>query len=382
MQRHVAYRVTLACLVPVLLSCFVSAQQAPNFLSTEIRADHSVTFRFFEPHASRVELVLENLPNKLAMQKNLSGVWSVTTSPLRPEIYGYRFAVDGSAKTVHDPQNKQRRYGNDLLLVPGTSPEPWEQTNAPKGSVTSHSYTTKIVTGLPGNQSDFVVYTPPGYDPKAKPYPVLYLLHCWGDRPDSWNRFGQANVILDNLIAQGKAKPMVMVMPLGYGEMSFAADYLWENKAAVESNLKLFERALLEEVMPQVEKLYNVRHDPQGTAIIGASMGGLESVIVGLNHSDRFGWIGGESSALKNLDFAALTASRTAGLPPRLVWMVCGRDDDLVDSNRRFASWLRGKGATVTLEEPEGTHSYIVWREGLVRFASMIFLEPPTGGRK
>ena len=319
--------------------------------------------------------MLENLPNKLPMRKSTNGVWGVTTSPLRPEIYGYRFVVDGKAKTEHDPQNRLRRYGNDLLLIPGNPPEPWEEAGAPHGKVTSHTYTTKIVTGLPGNQSEFVVYTPPSYDPKAKPYPVLYLLHVWGDRPDSWNRFGQANIILDNLIGQGRARPMVVVMPLGYGEMKFAANYgLWEDRAAVERNLQLFERTLLEEVLPQVESRYNVRRDAEGRAILGASMGGLESLTVGLNHSDRFAWIGGESSALKNLDFSALMASFRAKEPSRrLVWMVCGRDDDLAESNRSFAAWLRGKGVAVTLEEPEGTHSYIVWREGLVRFASAIF---------
>jgi enterochelin esterase family protein len=359
----------------ILCCAVVSAQQAPGFRSTEIHSNRSVTFRYFAPHASQVELILENQAPKLPMQKSSNGVWSITTSPLAPEIYGYRFAIDGSAKTAHDPQNKQHRYANDLLLVPGQPPEPWETNGAPRGRVTSHTYTTKIVTGLPGDRSSFVVYTPPGYNPKAKPYPVLYLLHCWGDHPDSWNRFGQANIVLDNLIAQGKARPMVVVMPLGYGEMSFANDYsLWEDKAAVERNLLLFERALLEEVMPQVERSYNVRQDAEGRAILGASMGGLESLMVGLNHRDLFAWVGGESSALRNLDFdVALSGLRTDDPNRRLIWMVCGDGDELIASNQQFARWLREKGAAATLETPEGTHSYIVWREGLVRFASAIF---------
>jgi len=359
-----------------MLCCAVaSAQQAPDFRSTEIHSDRSVTFRYFGPHASQVELVLENRAAKLPMQKGSDGIWSITTSPLTPEIYGYRFAIDGSAKTEHDPQNRQRRYGNDLLLVSGKPPEPWEANGAPQGKVTTHTYTTKIVTGLPGNKSSFVVYTPPGYNPKAKPYPVLYLLHCWGDSPDSWNRFGQANLILDNLIAQGKARQMVIVMPLGYGEIGFANDYgLWEDKAAVERNLRLFERALLEEVMPQVERGYNVRRDAEGRAILGASMGGLESLTVGLNHGNLFSWVGGESAALTNLDFAATLGRLRADDPNRrLIWMVCGKDDDLIVSNQGFAKWLQGRGAAATLETPDGTHSYIVWREGLVRFASFIF---------
>lgn len=349
-----------------------TAQSAPSFRSTEIHADRTVIFRYFDPHAQRVDLVLENRADRLPMQKGAEGVWSVTTAPLRPEIYGYRFAIDGKAQTVHDPQNSMRRYGNDLLLIPGTPPELWEDAGAPRGAVHQHEYVTKAVSGLPQNRSQFVVYIPPGYDPKAKPYPVLYLLHVWGDQADSWNRFGQANLILDNLIAQGKAKPMVVVMPLGYGEMKFADDYdLWNDPAAVERNLRLFEKALLTEVMPQVESIYHVRKDPEGTAILGASMGGLESLIVGLNHPDRFGWVGGESSALKGLDLDKEIPSFSPLTQP--VWMVCGLHDELLDSNWQLSAWLRKKGQAVQLDEPEGTHSYILWREGLIKFASKIF---------
>jgi enterochelin esterase family protein len=154
--------------------------------------------------------------------------------------------------------------------------------------------------------------------------------------------------------------------------MKFADDYeLWNDHAAVERNLRLFEKALLTEVMPQVESMYNVRKDSDGTGILGASMGGLESLIVGLNHRDRFGWVGGESSALKNLDFESEIPSFTKSA--RRVWMVCAREDELLESNRRFAFWLRSKGQPVELQEPEGTHSYIIWREGLVQFASTLF---------
>ncbi|QNI36503.1 alpha/beta hydrolase-fold protein [Edaphobacter albus] len=364
---------TFAVLLGGLLSA--CAQSIPSFRSTEVRADHSVIFRYFDPHASRVDLVLENRADRLPMQKSANGMWSITTTPLRPEIYGYRFAIDGKAQTVHDPQNPVRRYGNDLLMIPGKPPEPWEDAGAPRGTVTQHEYRSSVVIGLPRDRSSFVVYTPPGYNPKDKPYPVLYLLHVWGDRPDSWTRFGQANLILDNLIAQEKAKPTVVVMPLGYGDMKFADDYdLWENHEAVERNLRLFEKALLTEIMPQVESMYNVRKDAEGTAILGASMGGLESLVIGLNHPDRFGWVGGESAALKNLDFdAEVPASVMKNTLRRPVWMVCGRGDELLESNRRFAQWLRGRGRTVELEEPDGTHSYIVWREGLVQFVSRIF---------
>ncbi len=308
------------------------------------------------------------------MQKDGSGIWSATTGPLAPEIYGYRFSVDGKA-TVRDPQNPAKRYGNSLLVIPGDPPRPWELAAVPRGAVTHHNYVTKTVVGLPENRSEFVVYTPPGYDPKARPYPVLYLLHVWGDEPGSWVEFGQADVILDNLIAQGKARPMVVVMPLGYGEMSFSKDYgLWNDRSAVARNLDLFSKALLAEVMPQVEQGYNVRRDAEGRAILGASMGGLESLAVGLLHPETFAWVGGESSALQHQDFSVLLAGfNPKASERRLVWMVCGKDDELAGDNRRLAAWLKAKGQPVDFEEPDGTHSYIVWREGLVRFAQLIF---------
>jgi len=349
------------------------AQQPAKPRSTEIHADRTVTFRFSEPQAGKVELLLENRPARLPMQKGGDGMWSVTTEPLAPEIYGYRFSVDGHA-TIRDPENPSKRYGNSLLLIPGTPPRPWERAAVPRGTVSRQTYTTKIVSGLPDNRSEFVVYTPPGYDPKAGPYPVLYLLHVWGDNPGSWMEFAQADVILDNLIGQGKVRPMVVVMPLGYGDMSFLRDYnVWEDKAAVARNVDLFSKALLTEVMPKVEQMYNVRRDAGGRAILGASMGGLESLAIGLRHPELFGWVGGESSALQHQDFGEMLASFDPKAQRRLSWMVCGKDDELIDDSRRLAAWLKSKGQAVMFEDIEGTHSYILWREGLVRFAQMIF---------
>jgi enterochelin esterase family protein len=362
---------TFFCLAAAL------AQQPSKLRSTEIHTDRTVTFRFAAPQAAKVELLLENRPARFPMQKSGEGMWSVTTDPLAPEIYGYRFSVDGHG-TVRDPENPSKRYGNSLLVIPGTPPRPWERTGVPRGAVNRQAYTTKIVTGLPDNRSEFVVYTPPGYDAKARPYPVLYLLHVWGDNPGSWVEFAQADLILDNLIAQGKVRPMVVVMPLGYGDMSFIRDYnVWDHKAAVARNVDLFSKALLTEVMPQVEQMYNVRRDAAGRAVLGASMGGLESLAVGLRHPELFAWVGGESSALQHQDFEELLASFDPKNRSRLLWMICVMDDELIDDNRRLVAWLKSKGQAVTFEEPEGTHSYIIWREGLVRFAQMIF---PAGG--
>src|SRR5215470_16406874 len=194
----------------VLLGCalMAAAQASPNFKSTEIHKDGTVTFRFYEPHALQVALVLENHADWIAMQRGPGGIWSVTTEPLRPEIYGYRFALNGSPRTVHDPRATAHRYGNDLLLIPGNPPQPWEDAGAPKGALERRGYTSKVVANLLQGKAEYVVYTPPGYSKTGKPLPVLYLLHVWGDYPGSWVDLAQANLILDNLIAAGKAHPM------------------------------------------------------------------------------------------------------------------------------------------------------------------------------
>jgi enterochelin esterase-like enzyme len=354
----------------------LKAQNQAGFKSVEFAQDGSITFRFEEPAASKVALVLENRPDRVPMHKVASGRWEVTLPALSPEIYGYRFAVDGRPTTRRDPQNPNARYANSLLSVPGNPPQLWEVMNVQHGTVTRHSYTTRFVVGLDQNRSDFVVYTPPSYDPHAKnAYPVLYLLHCWGDRPDSWDKFAQANIIFDNLIALGKIKPVVVVMPLGYGDMKFAFDYsLWEHPDAVDRNVSLFSQALLTEVMPQVEHLYRVSTKRTDRAIIGASMGGLESLSIGLNNTSQFAWIGGISSALDSLNYAKnLPAFNPKTADLGILWIACGTGDDFIGSNRRLAAWLRENKVPVITHETSGMHTYIYWRESLIQFASMIF---------
>jgi enterochelin esterase-like enzyme len=367
----------IARVLPVaLLLAFLTASlaaQPPTYKSTEVHPNNTITFRYYDPTATKVELILEDTPATLPMQKASTGIWIITTPPLKPEIYGYRFAVDG--KTHHDPLNSATRYANNLVVVPGDTPQPWDPTDVPHGEITPHTYTTRVVLGLPQNQSEFIVYTPPGYNPKAKPYPVLYLLHVWGDRPDSWNRFAQANIIFDNLIAQGKAKPMIVVMPLGYGDMKFAEDYnVWSDTTAIDQNLTLFTQSLLTEVMPQVQALYNVSQNRNERAIIGASMGGLESLTIGLNHTAQFAWVGGISSAVQSLDYVQQLKSFDPAIANlRLLWIACGTGDELIEPNRHLAAWIKSKGTPITIEEPTGLHSYIVWRESLIHFASLLF---------
>jgi enterochelin esterase family protein len=283
--------------------------------------------------------------------------------------------VDDNPQTKHDPQNPAVRYGNNLITVPGKTPKPWEISAVPHGTLTWHTYRTKIVLGLPENRSSYLVYTPPGYDfRKTVRYPVLYLLHCWGDRPDSWNKFDQASIIFDNLIAAKRMKPMIVVMPLGYGDMQFSKKYLWDQPAAVLHNLNLFSEAFLKEVMPDVERQYSISANRKDRAIIGASMGGLESLTIGLNHTNKFAWIGGISSAVDNLDFIEHFSSfHAATADLSLLWIACGTGDDLITSNQRLISWISRQQIPVTTANGPGLHSYIFWRESLIQFAVLLF---------
>ena len=365
---------TLILMAPVL----TLAQNQPPFHSTQVNADRSVTFRYRDPAAGRVELALEGLPRPIPMAKDATGTWSVTTAPLAPEIYGYHFEADGQQRI--DPANTRTTTNlvdlENLITVPGDKPQPWEPTNIPHGTVHHHTYTTATVLNLPDNQSEFYVYTPPGYSSSAKqPYPVLYLLHGWSDDASGWTVVGQAHYIFDSLIAEGRIKPMVVVMPLGYGNMTFGRSFEgWQNPAAIEQNTSLFTQALLTEIIPQVEATYNVSHKREDRAIAGLSMGGLESLTIGLSHPDQFAWVGGFSSAVQGLDAAQQLASlnpKTADL--RLLWIACGSDEPLLKPNREFIVWLRTKGMSVTPFEAPGMHTWMVWRNDLIHFAPMLF---------
>jgi enterochelin esterase family protein len=368
-----------ALMILASLSPILAFAQAAPFQSAQVNPDRTVTFRYKDASSLKVDLGLDGVDKPIPMTKDDAGIWSVTTQPLAPEMYGYHFEADGQHRT--DPINARTKPNlldiENVVTVPGDAVEPWDITNVPHGIVHHHTYTTSTVLGLPNNQSDFYVYTPPNYDPKAKkPYPVLYLLHGWSDDASGWTAVGSANYIFDNLIAQGKIKPMVVVMPLGYGAMSFVSsgEKVWDDPATINQNTSLFSKALLIEVMPQVESAYKVSRKREDRAIAGLSMGGLESLTIGLTNPDKFAWVGGFSSALHNLDFAAQLPSinpKTADL--RLLWVACGTDEPLLQPNRDFIAWLKTKDMPVVSFETPGLHTWMVWRNDLTHFAPLLF---------
>jgi enterochelin esterase family protein len=229
-----------------------------------------------------------------------------------------------------------------------------------------------------GDNRDFFVYTPPGYDPRAKQtYPVLYLLHGFSDDASAWTAVGRANVILDNLIAQGKAKPMIIVMPLGYGapEVLLPNSGVWHDRAITERNFNKFHQALLAEVIPRVEAEYPVIKDRNYRAIAGLSMGGSESLLTGLNTLDEFAWIGAFSSGgiteEFDIEFPTVNSKSTEQL--HLLWIACGTDDRLIELNRKLRAWLASKNVKHVDIETPGGHTWMVWRRNLTEFSSLLF---------
>jgi enterochelin esterase-like enzyme len=311
------------------------------------------------------------------MQKDDTGIWTVNTAPLPPDYYGYSIVVDGVRSL--DPNNSgfvpNLLSPGNFVHVPGPPSLPWELNDVPHGEIHHHFYKSAVCD----DQRDYYVYTPPGYDPAAKTtYPVLYLLHGYSDDASGWSAVGRANVILDNLIAQGKAKPMIVVMPLGYGTMEMIRvgwGGIFNHPEVREQNLTRFREALLTEVMPKIEAEYRVNKDRNSRAIAGLSMGGSESLLTGLNHLDKFAWVGAFSSGGLpepfDKDFAGLAAKANQQI--RLLWIACGTEDRLIKVNRDFREWLKTKGIQHTDIETPGMHTWMVWRRNLAEFAPLLF---------
>ncbi len=351
---------------------------AQPVVSPEVHADGRVTFRLLAPEARVVSVRCESVKNG-AMEKDGRGLWSVTTEPLPPDIYVYSFSVDGVR--VLDPGNPVLKYNlfstENQVHVPGPAMLPWEINDVPHGVIHRHQYRSAII----GDVCPFLVYTPPGYDPAApEPYPVLYLLHGYSDAEDTWITVGRVDVILDNLIARGLAKPMVIVMPRGYGNAEVLAGG-WAGlrtpgfQAIYETSHARFRDALLQEVIPQVEKAYHVSPNRTGRAIAGLSMGGTQSLFIGLNAPDRFAWVGAFGAGGLNTDFAAtypaLGAATNAQL--RLLWLACGEQDGLLGVNQKLDAWLTERGVRHSWTQIPGAHSFRTWRPLLAKFAPLLF---------
>lgn len=377
-----AAMVIIASAAVLLSAAPVCAQNEAPIVSPEVSADNRATFRLRDPNAKTVMVMVDGMPKPgetekpLPMTKDDHGVWSVTTDPLDPDFYGYEFIADGVS--LDDPSNSHLTpnllgHGSQLH-VPGPTSLPWEVGDVPHGVIHHHFYHSKIV----GDDRDYYVYTPPNYDPHAKAaYPVLYLLHGYSDDASGWTAVGRANVILDNLIAEGKAKPMLIVMTLGYG-----APEVLQNGWRLQGHMDLFQKnyerfrdALLGEVIPAIESSYHVSKDRKDRAIAGLSMGGSESLFTGLNALDHFAYIGAFSAGGLNDDYAKDFPSIDASANDKLkvFWISCGEGDHLLAPNAKLRDWLQSKGVKVQWVETPGVHQWQVWRRNLANFTVQLF---------
>lgn len=335
----------------------------------QVHPDDSVTFSYYEPNVKTVRLVLDGLPAPVDMARSGDGNWTCTTKPLKPQIYSYHFLVDGLA--VLDQANTwvepNLLYLNNLLLVKGATPQPWEQTNVPHGTVEHRFYHSMLA----GDDRDYYVYTPPGYDTKPKhKYPVLYLLHGLSDAANAWTEVGRANFILDNLIASGKAQPMIVVMPLGYGDLAVlhASGPEWER--LMQENYSKFAETLLAEMMPRMEREYRVDKAAKNTAIAGSSMGGAEALYAGVGHPEKFGYVAAMSAAKLPFDAPVLQWNAKR----ELLWLSCGDDDPIVGgADRELFRWLKERNVNASMNWTAGGHTWLVWRENLIALAPLLF---------
>jgi enterochelin esterase-like enzyme len=391
----------------------VMAQPQPNpvaapakLKSPELSSDDKVTFRLSAPNATTVLLEGSWLGAvDLPMTKGAGGVWSTTIGPLSPQLYGYWFVVDGVR--VLDPSNSETerdgsRY-NTLVMVPGPASDLWTFKDVPHGTLEQIWYPSPT---LHMDQRRMYVYLPVGYQTDTtKKYPVLYLLHGGGGDEDAWTVMGRATIIMDNLIASGKAAPMIVVMPNGNATQSVSQGFGYGPIPSPQQVIApapnpvgappagpggrapqttgnpfppyagSYPESLVKDVIPFVEKTYRVVPDKAHRAIAGLSMGGGQTIVTTNNNPDTFDYIAVFSSGVQNASdptfLSQLDAIRKANL--KLYWTGAGDIDQAHDRTVALEAALKAKGFPTSYKEIPGRHYWFLWRDFLGDYASKIF---------
>jgi enterochelin esterase-like enzyme len=340
-----------------------------------VNPDRTVIFRLSAPDASDVKVAGNFLPGPQPMQKDDKGAWSVAVGPLDPQIYHYTYLVNGLR--IIDPNNPNGQRGAGaatatIFEVHWATPAYYDPRPVPHGEIRVMWYDSKAV---PGPRS-IRVYTPPAYETWKARYPVLYLLHGSGQNENDWSEVGRANFILDNLIGEGKAKPMLVVMPYGHAQPSILSGQLSTPGLAPSA----FADDLLNEIIPAVEKNFRVSPRADDRAMAGLSMGGGQTVSIGLTHPDRFhsigvfsaGWNGTEEPVKQ---FPELLAnSEASNKRMKVIWVACGKGDTTaLAGSKRLDEILAKNQIRHTYVETEGVHEWKVWRFCLHEFAQRIF---------
>ena len=348
----------------------------PAYNSCEVAPDRTVTFRLRAPEAADVKVSGDFVQGAQDLTKAEDGVWSVTVGPLAPAIYNYTFRVNGVG--MLDPVNPAIKLGErtseSMFEVPAEKPAPYDMQNVAHGTIHVNWYESKTLSVW--RRID--VYTPPGYETGKGTYPVLYLLHGSGDTENGWVTIGRANFILDNLIAAGKAKPMIVVMPYGRARQDV---YLGPAPPPSQPpGPKAFENDLLNDVLPFAEKLYRIAAQPGDRAIAGLSMGGGQALSVGLNHLDVFQTVGAFSAGgggrpegleVQYKDLLADPAATNKKL--KFFYIACGKTDGLFAGSQALHDVLAKHDIKHTFAPSEEGHVWRNWRNYLADFVPQLF---------
>ena len=371
-------------------------QRIPRVVSPEIATDNAVTFSIYAPDASSVILNgswMEMGENK-ELKKDERGVWSVTIDPLEPSMYNYNLILNGVS--IIDPANPitlrdVNRYSN-MLIIPGKGSELFEVKDVPHGSVTKVWFDSPSL----GLNRRMCVYTPPGYEDSKEEYPVLYLLHGGGGDEDAWITLGRANYILDNLIAQGKAKPMIVVMPNGNAnqtaamtDMSFQAQSSGtqrpidtQNDQEVIDGTTSYPNSLVKDIIPYVEKHYRVKANSDNRAIAGLSMGCLQTQVTYITYPELFSYVGCFSLGIHfNNQFAIISNKilipaydkKLETLKNNLFYVGCGTQDFCYEGVQELRKKLDEHNFKYYYNETGGGHTWANWRDYLADFVPRIF---------
>ena len=407
MRKPLMFLTGLVCLLAPLALTAQQQPQAPTVISPEVNGERRVTFRILAPNAQKVELRSPgDIPgiggrggSPLQFVKNGEGIWEATTNAIPAGAYRYVFVVDGV--TAADSRNPVTSQTNttiySLAVVPGS--DVFDTRNVPHGAVASVYYNSTTLGGLRRAH----VYTPPGYEAGRDRYPVFYLLHGAGDVDDSWTSVGRAGFILDNLIASGKAKPMIVVMPAGHvngAGAAIGAPPQTPPAAGAPARPDPFVGDFVTDLMPFVEKSYRVQTDRNSRAIAGLSMGGSQTLNIAIPHLDKFAYVGVFSSGIlggggRGRGAAAASGAPAAPEPPfgeawekanlaaldnavakkglRLFWFSTGKEDGLIGTSRNTVDLLKKHGFAPVFLESEGGHTWLNWRDYLTQFAPQLF---------
>ena len=365
--------IIVACSISFFALAQPPATTPPAFESAEVHNDNKITFRYFSVNAKEVKVSTQLASGTQPMTKGENGIWSVTLGPVKPDMYPYNFVVDGIQ--IADPRNTlifpNEGFQNSIVEITGATPLVHTVQNVPHGTLSYRYYYSPELGTRP-----VLIYTPPGYEADTKTkYPVLYLLHGTTDTEETWTKVGRANIILDNLIAEGKAKPMIIVMPYGraYPVIKKSSGSLrnWEN-------LQEIKKDFLNHLFPFVEKNYRTKEDKESRAVAGFSGGGGTSLYIGLNNPDLFSWVCGFAPGMLKNEFdrnnevpfkdPLLTNQRL-----KLFWIGVGKEDGLYPVISDYMKVLDEKKIKHETLISDGGHTWMNCKLYLSTIAQKLF---------